>query len=106
LAPGGNENAKESGRPSKQLESFEAWLRSIQGQRLAVVECGAGTAVPTIRAKCEELASARGGTLIRINLSEPQGEEGIVRIPLPAAVALQRIEAVIHASLPPRGRVP
>ena len=38
---------------------------------MVVVECGAGTAVPTVRSRGEQLA-ARGATLIRIHVREPE----------------------------------
>ena len=47
------------------------WLRAQDAQRLAVVELGAGTAVPTVR-RHAELASAASGALIRINVREPR----------------------------------
>jgi hypothetical protein len=61
---------------------------------LAVIELGAGTAVPTIRRLSERLVR-RGGRLIRINPREaqvPAGEHGLA---LGALEGLRRIEAVL-----------
>ena len=55
-------------RTGQQHDRYVAWRRSIHGQRLAIIELGAGTHVPTIRLECESAA----GTLIRINPREPR----------------------------------
>lgn len=83
-------------RASGQQRSFEDWLNSIEGRELVVVECGAGTAVPTIRLKCEELSRQFGGTLIRINLTEsevPTNDVEALSIPLGALDALRQIDS-------------
>jgi NAD-dependent SIR2 family protein deacetylase len=80
------------GRSEAQARRFESWLAELAGRRLTVVECGAGTAVPTIRKKCERLAAATGGTLIRINPTEHEAGADAIRIPLGALEALQRID--------------
>ncbi len=58
------------GRVQEQVRSFDAWLAALGDRRLAIVECGAGTAVPTIRRKCEAYAARQKAPLIRINLHE------------------------------------
>ncbi len=84
-------------RTDEQIRSFERWLSGVRGRRVAVVECGAGTAVPTIRRRCQALAAELGATLIRINLAEPDADAGILSIPLPALVALQQLDAALGA---------
>ncbi len=54
-------------RTQKQQTRFEAWLEKALAGRLAVVECGAGCAIPTVRRCCEHIAAGRHNTLIRIN---------------------------------------
>jgi NAD-dependent SIR2 family protein deacetylase len=54
------------GRTEAQYGRFEAWR--ARAQRLAVIEIGAGTGVPSVRRMCESL----GALLIRINPREPQ----------------------------------
>jgi hypothetical protein len=56
-----------------------------------VVECGAGTAIPTVRLVCEDLAGPFGGTLVRINPREPAVPAGHVALPAGALQALRRI---------------
>ncbi len=80
------------GRAQSQADAFKGWLRTVEGRRVVVVECGAGTAIPTIRNRCEEITAQPGRTLIRINPGEPEAPGGAISIPLPAETALQQIE--------------
>ncbi len=79
-----------SSRSDAQESAFTAFLHAQAGRRIAVVELGAGTAIPTIRAIGEDLASG-GATLIRINPREPAGPPGTVRLASGARAALQAI---------------
>jgi NAD-dependent SIR2 family protein deacetylase len=63
-------------RTALQQERLRAWLMSLRGARLVIVECGAGMAIPTVRLFCEEMAAAYDGTLIRINPREPEAPDG------------------------------
>ncbi|WP_458788594.1 SIR2 family NAD-dependent protein deacylase [Pseudonocardia nantongensis] len=68
------------------------WLRERRGTGLAVVELGAGTAVPTVRRR-SELASAASGALVRINVREPEiRHDRGVGIAGPAAATLTAID--------------
>lgn len=72
------------------LASYTAFVREHRTS-LAVVEIGAGTALPTIRRQAE-LASAGTGALVRINLREPQvRDRRAVGIPAPAREILQAL---------------
>lgn len=57
-------------RTEQQYESLSAWLGGIRRGELVVIELGAGTAVPTVRAQCERIARQFDATLIRINPRE------------------------------------
>lgn len=57
-------------REQAQTRRFDAWLAQLEGT-LAVVECGAGTGLPTVRLYGERMAALHG-TLIRVNLREAQ----------------------------------
>lgn len=78
-------------RTEEQLVRYRDWLRSERNSNLVIVECGAGTAVPTVRWECERL----GGTLIRINIREPQVAQGQIGIELGALEALRRIDRLL-----------
>jgi NAD-dependent SIR2 family protein deacetylase len=79
-------------RAQVQGAALEAWLESVRGRRVAVLECGAGTAVPTIRRKCEAYAHELGAPLIRINPLEPESPADAITLPLGALDALERID--------------
>ena len=65
-------------RTSAQERRFSAWVESIAEKRLAILEFGAGTAVPTVRMQSEQVAfSFPEATLIRVNPREPQTVGGI-----------------------------
>jgi NAD-dependent SIR2 family protein deacetylase len=87
-----------SGRAEEQLRSFDAWQEATRPRRFAVIECGAGTAVPTIRDKCHAFARQRDVPLVRINPAESDPEEGVIGIPLDARTALERIQALLAVS--------
>ncbi|NMH82111.1 SIR2 family NAD-dependent protein deacylase [Pseudonocardia xinjiangensis] len=77
-------------RSAGQMQAHNAWLRGLRaaGQRLAVLELGAGTALPTVRREAER-ASAASGALVRINPREPNVRHGRgVAIAAPAAATL------------------
>jgi NAD-dependent SIR2 family protein deacetylase len=84
-------------RAAVQMQAHRAWLRGLRGAgaRLAVVELGAGTAVPTVRREAE-LASAASGALVRINPREPDVRHGRgVGLAAPAAPTLQALSALL-----------
>ena len=54
-------------REAKQRKNFEAFLKQIGTEKLAIVEFGAGKAVPTIRNLSEIIANDFNATLIRVN---------------------------------------
>jgi len=84
-------------RTMAQQRGLERWLVALGASRarLTIVECGAGTAVPTIRATGEALAHRMGATLIRINPREPDAPAGAISIPLGAAEALAHLDAAL-----------
>ncbi|MEV1292210.1 Sir2 family NAD-dependent protein deacetylase [Pseudonocardia sp. NPDC049635] len=70
------------------------WLAAHR-DRVAVVELGAGTALPTVRRR-SELASAATGALVRINVREPEVRHGRgVGIAAPAAPTLAAIDDLL-----------
>ena len=83
----------EERRTADQFHRYHAWLRAARGARLAVVECGAGTAVPTVRLESERVAARPHATLVRVNLREPQVPPGEhVGVPLGARDALAALD--------------
>ena len=78
-------------RTAVQEERFRTWLDRLEGPP-AVVEIGAGTAVPTVRLTSEHLAREHGGRLVRINPREPRVPAGGVGLELGALEALEALE--------------
>ncbi len=79
------------GRSLKQEQALTAWLETTDPKTLAIIECGAGTAIPTVRWFGESLQK-RGATLIRINVRESAGPSGTISIDVGARNALLQIE--------------
>ena len=83
-------------RAARQAARYRGWLKRARGAKLAVIECGAGTAVPTVRLESERAANRPGATLVRINLREPAVPASRhVPLSLGAAEALKAINAFL-----------
>jgi NAD-dependent SIR2 family protein deacetylase len=78
-------------RTAAQEDRLRDWLGAVRKDRLVVIECGAGTGVPTVRHYCEGLAAA-GATQVRINPREPAAPAGQVSLALGARDALRAID--------------
>jgi len=90
----------DSSRYDEQRDRLNLWLANVRAEpdaKIVVVECGAGTAIPTVRERSERVAHMTGGTLVRINVREPQGPRATLSIALGAKAALEAIEAVRSA---------
>jgi NAD-dependent SIR2 family protein deacetylase len=81
----------DSDRTTSQQQRLRTWLEGLTG-KLAVIECGAGLAIPTVRLFCERLASASHGRLIRINVRESEVPAGEIGLAMGALAALRGIE--------------
>lgn len=64
---------------------------------LVILECGAGTAIPTIRSLGERIAQRHHGALIRINPREMKVPADEIALPFGALEGLSRIDAVLKA---------
>jgi NAD-dependent SIR2 family protein deacetylase len=78
-------------RTGAQEERLETWLEKMSRRKLVVVECGAGTAVPSVRLFSSYIAERYDATLIRINKREPKVDEWGIGI---AAGALEALTAI------------
>ncbi|HEV3261083.1 MAG TPA: Sir2 family NAD-dependent protein deacetylase [Gemmataceae bacterium] len=83
-------------RTTAQAARLDAWLREVGGSRLVIVECGAGTAVPTVRHTSESLAVLRGALLIRINPRESTVPAGHIGLAMGALEGLRTIDGLTH----------
>jgi hypothetical protein len=64
----------------------------LSSERMVMIECGAGTSIPTVRNHCEALMRM-GATLIRINLREPETPSRGIGVRLGALAALEALDA-------------
>jgi NAD-dependent SIR2 family protein deacetylase len=82
-----------SDRTDQQHASFSGWLDELsrKSARVAVVELGAGGAIPTVRHTSERIAQRLGGKLIRINPREDGVPSGHTGLPLGAAEGIREI---------------
>lgn len=80
-------------RTDAQEVRLQNWLRKLEQakSRLAVVEIGAGTAIPTVRMLSEQVAQRRDALLIRINPREPDVPPDSIGLALNAAEGIRRI---------------
>ncbi len=67
-------------RGREQALRLRDWLEATEGRTLAIIECGAGTAVPGVRRMSERLLVRSRTKLVRINTTEagvPDGQTGL-----------------------------
>ena len=89
--------------PSDTGPRLAAYTEFVRAHRngLAVIEIGAGTALPTVRRQAE-FASAATGALVRINVREPQVRDPrAVGIAAPATEVLLALSARLERRVPP-----
>jgi NAD-dependent SIR2 family protein deacetylase len=74
------------------------WLsqRQMDGQKLAIIELGAGTAVATVRYTSEQLANRYNATLIRINPRDYQVPYGHIGLSLGAREGVEILKRLIR----------
>jgi NAD-dependent SIR2 family protein deacetylase len=83
-------------RTHAQEQRLQQFLDEHGAKRIAVIELGAGTAIPTIRAASERIGwRYLGATVIRINTREPEITTPHIGLPCGALEGLQRIDAVL-----------
>lgn len=82
-------------RTARQQERYREFLSRHGSGRTVVVEMGAGTAIPTVRAASERIAALKNGVAIRINPREPQISPPNISLPLGALQGLEGIEAAL-----------
>jgi NAD-dependent SIR2 family protein deacetylase len=82
-------------RTEAQEAALDGWLEGAG--KVAIVECGAGTQIPSVRRFGEHLARERHLSLVRINLREPHIDADGIGIALGAADALAQIDSILSA---------
>jgi NAD-dependent SIR2 family protein deacetylase len=82
----------------EQQERYADWLSGLSGRRVVIIECGAGTAIPTIRFAARRAAERSLATLVRINPDHSEGDESAIVLRFPALQALTRIQQALPES--------
>jgi len=90
-------------RTSAQETRMQTWLRGLpEGAKVAIIEMGAGKAVPTVRHFSERLAQRRGliARLIRINPRESDFPDSLTgthySLPFGAFATLKQLDALME----------
>lgn len=80
-------------RTDQQQERFSAWLDELsrQSAKMAIIELGAGGAIPTVRHTSERVVQRLDGKLIRVNPREDAVPTGHISLPLGAAEGIRQI---------------
>jgi NAD-dependent SIR2 family protein deacetylase len=80
-------------RTDAQQQRFAGWLNGLakSSAKLAVIELGAGSAIPTVRHTSERVLQSIRGALIRINPQENSVAVGQIGLPFGAAEGIRRI---------------
>jgi NAD-dependent SIR2 family protein deacetylase len=86
----------DSSRSAAQELRMQRWLASVRGRRIVIIECGAGTAIPTIRLMSEDLVDELGATLVRVNVREPVVPSRHIGLSAGALSVLQDIDRLLE----------
>jgi NAD-dependent SIR2 family protein deacetylase len=84
-------------RSSAQSDEYHNWLNELQtaNAKLAIIELGAGRAVPTVRMESQKNFRRNNTEFIRINPRDYEVPEGGISIPLGSKEGLERILAYL-----------
>jgi NAD-dependent SIR2 family protein deacetylase len=80
-------------RSQYQLKRYADWKKKVASEKIkvAVIEIGAGTAIPSIRRMSESVAKEFRTTLIRINPRDYQGLPGTLKLPFGGLEGISRL---------------
>ena len=84
-------------RSEAQHQSLAQWIQTLEKKsaRLAVVELGAGTAIPTVRHTSENFVQRLRGTLIRLNPREPETPPGHFGLASGALAGIRQLNEIL-----------
>ena len=83
---------------NQQRERYVRFLEEQEGKNIAVIEIGAGTAVPSIRHQSSILGQMPNTTVIRINPREPQIHPPHISLKFGALEGLEKLDSMILSS--------
>ncbi|HSY18238.1 MAG TPA: Sir2 family NAD-dependent protein deacetylase [Candidatus Acidoferrales bacterium] len=81
-------------RSAEQQKRFVQWQRRLEGHaaKIAVIEMGAGAAIPSVRHESERMVKRPGRTLIRINPREPEVPAGQFGLAMGALAGIRELD--------------
>jgi len=82
-------------RTRLQRERFNHFLSQQNGKKIVVIELGAGTAIPTVRALSERIGGFARARVVRINPREPQIAPPHLSLPCGALEGLRGIAEIL-----------
>lgn len=82
-------------RSHQQSGRYETFLNRHRNSKLAAIEMGAGTAIPSIRYTSERLSGTHNARIIRINPREPQISPGHISIDKGALESITKIDEIL-----------
>jgi len=83
-------------RTEEQERRLKGWVAQVRGAKTVLIECGAGTAVPSVRVFGDDCVEQFDDLLfVRINVREPDVYEGHVGLAQGALAALSAIDALL-----------
>ncbi len=82
-------------RQEGQARRYRSWLADVGFDPVAIVEMGAGVAVPTVRYQSEQLCRAKKARLVRINPRDPEVPAGEISLPMGALEGVRQIDAIL-----------
>ena len=82
-------------RCRRQEERYQSFVEQSQGKRKVVIEIGAGTAIPTIRATSERIGRMPQSTVIRINPREAEIFPPHLSLPCDGLTGLTALDALL-----------
>lgn len=85
-------------RSEAQEQRFSNWCGRAGFQRLAILECGAGNTVPTVRLLCERATDLLAGSLVRINPRDCDVPEGQIALPVAALASLEELDELLDGA--------
>lgn len=90
-----------SDRTDAQGLRMSKWLNEVRSMalNLAIVELGAGNAVPTVRMQSEQVAINYNGRLIRINPRDYHVPSGHISLPVGSAEGIKNISCTMKSAL-------
>jgi len=78
-----------------QYSRYNKWLKSLKDKKIAILEIGAGSQIPSVRIECETLSKSIDIPNIRINLNECGTDSHTICLKMKSIEALTELDKLI-----------